>query len=90
MVCRMSVDCPERAEDLTWRHKVVHYTLLPVIATGIMVISSTLPLFYIGAISFIHGIMVPYVILSMMFVYLLVFGEYVIPHGVYTDIRASG
>lgn len=87
VLCSMSKEYPERAEDLTWRHTVVQYTLLPFTILGVLLIIATLPLFYFSIISFTRGMMIQYIVFGILSMYITAFGEYVIPNGVYTDIR---
>lgn len=75
--------------ELTMRHHIVQNTLIPVIAIGSISILIS-PAFYLFEIlSFGQTLALPWGVFSAMMIYLAIFGEYVMPHGVYKDIKSG-
>ena len=82
-------ELPASWEEVTIRHKFVYYTFFLFIGLVILTLASSVPLWYVGPLSFRQGILLQWATLMFACGYMSLFGEYVMPAETYRNYRSG-
>ena len=80
---------PQCWDDITWKHKVVYYTFLPLVVAVFVVVLSSPILYFLDVVSYwmTYWMTTGSVFITML--YISYFGEYVIPSQTYRKYRSG-
>lgn len=73
--------------ELTWRHHIAHYTFVPVVLLMGAVMVSVFPLWYGDYIPTDVAFASPWGALAIICLYIVVFGDYIMPKEMYRHER---
>lgn len=83
----MTENIPQTSDDITIRHTIAHYTILPFSIVVLLSMISCIPLFLLGYIGPSLMFLLTWLIFSLALAYIHVFGDYVIPGGTYRRVK---